>query len=105
MQVLIVLSPNLLQAADYCTLGKILVRGNLSNKSRFLKPKVIASIFVSADVLALLVQALGISLWASSKGSGTPNPKQISIGSYITVGGLAFQVSSIRFVLQLDRQD
>lgn len=38
------------------------------------------------------VQAAGISLWASSKGSGNPNKNIINLGNYITLAGLAFQL-------------
>jgi hypothetical protein len=45
-------------------------------------------------VLALLVQAAGITIWATSKGSGTPDPNKIFIGSAVTLAGLAFQLAS-----------
>ena len=38
------------------------------------------------------IQAGGITLWATSKGSGTPNASQINTGNYITLSGLAFQL-------------
>lgn len=94
MQVLVVLSPNLLQAANYSTVGQVVRVKGLHNKRKFLKPRFISTFFIIADVLALIVQAIGISLWASSKGSGSPNQSQISLGSWITVIGLAIQLFS-----------
>ena len=40
------------------------------------------------------VQAIGISLWASSKGSGNPDQSMITTGSIITLSGLTFQVNA-----------
>jgi hypothetical protein len=93
-QVFLVLSPNLLQAANYCTAGKISLLSGMSQEKRILKPRVLASVFIIVDVLALLIQAIGITIWATSKGSGEPSPDQIKLGSWITVGGLAVQLIS-----------
>ena len=38
------------------------------------------------------VQAIGISIWASSQASGTPDQGQIRLGCGITLGGLAIQL-------------
>jgi hypothetical protein len=54
----------------------------------------VSSAFIAIDVLALVVQAVGITIWASSKGSGEPKQSEISLGSWITVGGLAIQLVS-----------
>jgi hypothetical protein len=53
VQVLVVLSPNLLQATDYWTLGRMLEGSGLSAGSRLLRPGFVKIVFVSADVLAL----------------------------------------------------
>ena len=68
-QVFVVLSPNLLQAADYSTVGKIIDITNLSSHYRWLKPRYISVGFVLVDVAALVIQAIGISIWATSKGN------------------------------------
>lgn len=94
MQVLVVLSPNLLQAANYATVGKVSLSSGLHTMHAVLRPKIISLVFILADVLALTVQAVGISLWASSKGSGDPSSSQIRIGNWITVGGLGIQLIS-----------
>ena len=96
-QVLVILSPNLIQAADYVSVSKIIEYSNMSEAKRFLRPIYVSIGFIVADVIALLVQAVGITIWASSKGSGEPNQSLISLGSWITVGGLVMQL--IAFLL------
>ena len=53
MQVLVILSPNLLQAADYSTVGKIVAFSNLPDYHVWLKPKWITIGFIMADIMAL----------------------------------------------------
>ena len=79
-QVFLVLSPNLLQAADYTTIARVIHFSGLTGKSKVLRPRTITYGFIAADVFALLVQAVGITIWASSKGSGKPDSKAISLG-------------------------
>ena len=38
------------------------------------------------------MQAIGISIWASSQSSGDPDQAQIRLGCAITLAGLALQV-------------
>lgn len=94
MQCLIVLSPNILQAATYTTVGKISTIGKMASKSKWLKPKMIAWGFVVLDVACLIVQAVGISIWASEKSSGNPTVSVVKLGSWITVVGLGLQLVS-----------
>lgn len=42
------------------------------------------------------VQAIGISIWASSQSSGNPDQGQIRLGCGITLAGLAIQVGTGR---------
>ena len=56
-----------------------------------------------ADIVALVVQAIGISIWASEKSSGTPNVNTVKLGSWITVGGLAFQLICFMIFVLLAR--
>lgn len=93
-QVFLVLSPNLLQAANYSTAGKVSLISGMSKQKRILKPRVLTSIFIGLDVLGMVIQAVGITIWATSKGSGEPNPDEIRLGSWITVGGLTVQLVS-----------
>lgn len=97
MQCLIVLSPNILQAATYTTVGKISTVGKMDSKSKWLKPKRIAWGFVLLDLACLIVQAVGISIWASEKSSGTPTVSVVKTGSWITVVGLGLQLVSFFF--------
>ena len=94
MQVLIVLSPNVIQAATYKTVGKISLVGQMAAKRVWLRPNVISWGFIGADLLALIIQAIGISIWATEKSSGNPNVNTVKIGSWITVGGLGLQLAS-----------
>lgn len=94
MQCLIVLSPNILQAATYTTVGKISTIGKMDSKSKWLKPKMISWGFVLLDLACLIIQAVGISIWASEKSSGTPTVSVVKLGSWITVGGLGGQLIS-----------
>jgi hypothetical protein len=94
MQCLIVLSPNVLQAASYTTVGKISTIAKMHTKSKFLKPKAISWGFVGLDLFALIVQAVGISIWATQKSSGDPVVSTVKLGSWITVAGLGLQLVS-----------
>lgn len=94
MQCLIVLSPNILQAATYTTVGKISTIGKMDAKSKWLSPKMISWGFVALDLACLIIQAVGISIWASEKSSGTPTVSVVKLGSWITVGGLGGQLIS-----------
>ena len=40
------------------------------------------------------IQAIGISIWATSQSSGNPEQDQIRLGCGITLAGLAVQVST-----------
>lgn len=94
MQVLVVLSPNVIQATTYKTVGKISIVGQLESKRVWLRANVISWGFIVADLLALVVQAVGISIWATEKSSGTPNVDTVKLGSWITVAGLGLQLAS-----------
>lgn len=94
MQVLVVLSPNVIQAATYKTVGKISIVGQMESKRVWLRANVISWGFIAADLLALVVQAVGISIWATEKSSGTPNVDTVKLGSWITVAGLGLQLAS-----------
>lgn len=52
-QVLVILSPNLLQATDYITLGKVLELTGISRLSRLLRQRTLAAIFIVADLVAM----------------------------------------------------
>lgn len=103
MQCLIVLSPNILQAAVYRTVGQIARVGNVSEKGGCLSAKFISIFFILIDVCCLIVQAVGISIWASEKSSGDPDVDRVKLGSYITVVGLGLQLISFASFLVLAR--
>lgn len=93
-QCLVVLSPNILQAAAYRTVGKISIVAKMDKKSTWLKPRTISWGFVLLDLVCLIVQAVGISIWASEKSTGEPNVSVVKLGSWITVVGLGLQLVS-----------
>jgi hypothetical protein len=50
---------------------------------------------------ACSVQAVGISIWATSQSSGTPDQGKIHLGCAITLAGLGIQVRGCWRVLRL----
>jgi len=66
----------------------------MSQEKRIFKPVVLKSTFIGLDLLAVLIQALGIAIWAASKGSGDPDSERITLGNWITAAGLAVQLIS-----------
>ena len=94
-QVLVVLSPNLIQAAEYWKVGIVLSHSpELTRGRKMLSGKFITTLFACSDLFALGVQAIGISIWAKSESSGTPDPDTIRRGSAITLVGLGIQLFS-----------
>lgn len=102
-QCLVVLSPNLLQAVVYRTVGQVARVGNLSQRGGCLKASFISVFFIILDVACLIIQAVGISIWASEKSSGQPNVDTVKLGSYITVVGLGLQLVSFSIFIILAR--
>lgn len=93
MQVFIVLSPNLLQASLYWTVGNLLAASpELTQGKKMLGRKVITFTFAGADLFALVVQAIGISLWATAKSSSDGSESQFNLGNRIMLAGLAIQL-------------
>ena len=57
-----------------------------------LRPALIKTIFILADVLALLVQAGGITIWAGELSNDDPDANTVNTGNYITLAGLGIQL-------------
>ena len=94
-QVLVVLAPNLIQAAEYWKVGIVLSHSpELTRGRKMLSGKFITTLFACSDLFALGVQAVGISIWAKSQSSGTPDPDTVRRGSAITLIGLGIQLFS-----------
>jgi len=94
-QVLVVLAPNLIQAAEYWKVGIVLSSSpELTRGRKMLSGKFITIFFACSDLFALGVQAVGISIWAKSQASGIPNPDTVRRGSAITLVGLGIQLFS-----------
>lgn len=103
MQALVVLTPNFIQAVVYRTVGQVSRVGNVSEKGGCLSAKFISYFFIAIDVACLVVQAIGIAIWATEKSSGQPNVDRVKLGSYITVVGLGLQLVSFGIFLLLAR--
>lgn len=84
------LGPAFFSAAIYICLGKIVVIYG-EGISRF-RPRTYTRLFVSCDLLSLILQAVGGAL-ASSAGDG--DTSESDTGVNIMIAGLAFQVFSL----------
>lgn len=92
-QVFVILSPNAIQATQYMTVGAVLRHSPaLTNGRKLLRGWVIATIFACSDLAAVIIQAIGISIWATSQSSGNPDSDAIRLGCSITLAGLAIQL-------------
>ncbi|KAH9913670.1 RTA1 like protein [Epithele typhae] len=83
---LLVLAPTPFVAALFMGFGKIV--GGLGVQYSRLSPKLYSRIFLSCDILSLVVQGLGGGICASN----TEDLDRIRLGSNITLGGLIFQI-------------
>lgn len=86
----LVIAPVFFAAASYVILGQLVIRRG--DEYSILKPKLYLWIFVTSDVVALLVQAAGAGVASNqfNKVGGDPTK-----GTHIVVGGLAFQIFSM----------
>ncbi|KAI0255338.1 RTA1-domain-containing protein [Lactifluus subvellereus] len=87
--VTLVIAPTPLVAANFILLGHIIRR--LGSQYSRLAPRRYTIIFVSCDIISLLVQAMGGGI---ASGSQTPNA-QAQLGSDIALGGTVFQLVAI----------
>ncbi|KAL4430757.1 hypothetical protein ABPG75_006013 [Micractinium tetrahymenae] len=93
MQVFVIEAPNILQMGLYITIGRVLFFSpDLTRGHKLLRGWVIATAFACADLIAIVIQAIGISIWASSQSSGDPDQDQIRLGCGVTLAGLAAQL-------------
>ncbi|PCH39359.1 RTA1-like protein [Wolfiporia cocos MD-104 SS10] len=87
--ILTILAPTPLVAANFIMLGKCIQR--LGQQYSRLSAKQYTAIFLSCDIIALLVQGAGGGIASSSVGSGT-SP---DLGGNIMLGGIIFQLVAI----------
>ncbi|KAL4437347.1 hypothetical protein ABPG75_004486 [Micractinium tetrahymenae] len=93
-QMLALLSPNVIQAAMYVTLGWVLrFSPELAASRRWLQGRKVSVGFVLADVLSLVVQAGGMGIYATSLMSDTMDPGTVRLGCGVTLAGLAMQLA------------
>ncbi|KAF8496744.1 RTA1-like protein [Russula emetica] len=87
----LVIAPTPLLAANFILLGRIIRR--LGPQYSRLTPRRYTIIFVSFDIISLLVQAMGAGIASGSTSSGSQT--QAHLGSDIALGGTIFQLISI----------
>jgi hypothetical protein len=97
-------APAFLSASIYLCLSRLIVICDPTNKISRLKPRTYTAIFVTADVISLLLQAAGGAI-ASIAAKAHPRTKaEKEMGDHgvnIMVAGLAFQVVSLCVFLGL----
>ncbi|KAI9451626.1 RTA1-like protein [Lactarius psammicola] len=87
--VTLVIAPTPLVAANFVILGRIIRR--LGPQYSRLTPRRYTIIFVSCDIISLVVQALGASIASGNQASQT----RVNVGSNIALGGTIFQLVAI----------
>jgi len=87
--VTLIIGPTPLVAANFILLGRIIRR--LGPQYSRLTPRRYAIIFVSCDIIALLVQGAGGSIASGAQNSVS----QANLGGHVALGGTIFQLVSI----------
>ncbi|KAF9493501.1 RTA1-domain-containing protein [Pleurotus eryngii] len=84
-----ILAPTPLVAANFIILGRTIAR--LGPTYSRLSPKWYTIVFLSCDIIALIVQGIGGGMASSAAGSG----RDPSLGGRVMLGGIAFQLVTI----------
>ncbi|KAH8991588.1 RTA1-domain-containing protein, partial [Lactarius akahatsu] len=87
--VTLIIAPTPLVAANFVLLGRIIRR--LGPQYSRLTPRRYTIIFVSCDIISLVVQAIGGSVASGTQTSAS----QVNLGSNIALGGTVFQLVAI----------
>ncbi|KAI9433908.1 RTA1 like protein-domain-containing protein [Lactarius indigo] len=87
--VTLIIAPTPLVAANFILLGRIIRR--LGPQYSRLTPRRYTIIFVSCDIISLVVQAIGGSVASGT----TTSASQVNLGSHIALGGTIFQLVAI----------
>lgn len=88
-EVALIIAPTPLVAANFIILGRIIRR--LGPQYSRLTPRRYTVVFVSCDIISLLVQAIGGSVASGT----TSSVSQVNLGSHIALGGTIFQLVAI----------
>ncbi|KAN0141249.1 RTA1-like protein [Lactarius tabidus] len=88
-EVALIIAPTPLVAANFIILGRIIRR--LGPQYSRLTPRRYTIVFVSCDIISLLVQAIGGSVASGT----TTSISQVNLGSHIALGGTIFQLVAI----------
>ncbi|KAI0263770.1 RTA1 like protein-domain-containing protein [Gloeopeniophorella convolvens] len=89
---LLIISPTALVAANFIILGRIVQR--LGTQYSRLNPTLYFRIFLSCDVISLIVQGIGGVI-------ATSNDAHAKLGSHIALAGIVFQLASITLYVAL----
>ncbi|KAH9975497.1 RTA1-domain-containing protein [Lactifluus volemus] len=84
----LIVAPTLLVAANFILLGRVIRR--LGPQYSRLTPKLYAIVFLSCDIVSLVVQGIG-----GTTVSVANTLKQANLGSHIALGGVLFQLVAI----------
>ncbi|KAL2834678.1 RTA1 like protein-domain-containing protein [Aspergillus pseudoustus] len=87
---LLVIGPVFFTAAIYLFLSQLIQ--HYGAQYSLLKPKAYLWIFISVDVLSLIIQAAGAGIASSQLGKPDGNPKR---GSNVVAGGMIFQIAAM----------
>lgn len=90
------LGPVFFCAAIYFLLGRIVIVYQGEDVSR-LRPRNYAIVFVSCDIVALILQSVGGAITSASD----DDPSQRDTGVNIMIAGLAFQVAALTMFISL----
>ncbi|KAI0651899.1 RTA1 like protein-domain-containing protein [Trametes meyenii] len=86
--VVLIISPTPLIGALFITFGRMSAR--LGHQYSRLSPQLYSKVFITADIIALLIQSVGGGIAASSN-----DVKTGKLGSNIMLGGIVFQLISL----------
>jgi len=82
-----IMAPSFMTAANFIMLGVIISR--LGSQYSRLSPKIYSIVFITADVVALVVQAVGGGMASEAAQSGNGDPNN---GAHVMVGGILWQI-------------
>jgi len=84
-QVLILLIPNFIEATMYTTCGKISAFGNTPRHLCFMRPAFVTWFYIVSDVVTIVVQAIGIGIWASARSGDRIDQEQAVRGRFVAI--------------------
>ncbi|EMD42085.1 hypothetical protein CERSUDRAFT_120916 [Gelatoporia subvermispora B] len=86
----LIIAPTPFIAAIFTAFGRLVML--LGPQYSRLTPRKYSRIFITSDILCLVIQALG---GATASGANTPSDAQAKLGGYLALGGIALQLISL----------